>query len=158
MKQAVCLFRSHVQFPGANEVHFPVQVPRCKKWMKEACLDVFDEINCSAALSFCSSQLSGPFSETGTSPHNPCLKTSVDDASCAGLSPYDISRPCDGDIEDTLCFPITKYVPISPIHPYLQSSLNRVPQSNSCIPQPACRPRSTRRRPLPLQPQLYILQ
>lgn len=73
MKQVVRPLRSHVWCPGANPVPLLIQVPRCQKWMKEACLDVFDEISCSAAISTCSSELSGPFSETGTFPRKPRL-------------------------------------------------------------------------------------
>lgn len=29
-----------------------------------------------------------------------------------GLNPYDISQPCDGPIEETLCYPQTKYITI----------------------------------------------
>ncbi|KAK2459316.1 hypothetical protein APHAL10511_008671 [Amanita phalloides] len=66
-------------------------VPRCEKWLKEACVDLFDDINCGAAISSCYSELASPFSQTGT-------------------NPYDISRPCDGDIDDTLCYPVTKAI------------------------------------------------
>jgi hypothetical protein len=87
MKQVVRLFRSHVWSPGINLLPFPVQVPTYS--MKSIAVPH-------------SSELSGPFSQTGTSLHTiPALTTSVDDASCAGLNPYDISRPCDDDIEDT---------------------------------------------------------
>ncbi|KIL59541.1 hypothetical protein M378DRAFT_169205 [Amanita muscaria Koide BX008] len=66
-------------------------VPRCEKWIKKSCIDVFDDIDCGAATSTCSSELSTPFFQTG-------------------LNPYDISKPCEGPIEDTLCYPATKYI------------------------------------------------
>ncbi|KAF8627688.1 hypothetical protein AX15_004297 [Amanita polypyramis BW_CC] len=66
-------------------------IPRCNKWLREACVDVFDNINCGAAISTCSSELSNPFFITG-------------------LNPYDISRQCDGPIEDTLCYPVTSKI------------------------------------------------
>ncbi len=40
--------------------------------------------------------------------------------SYVGLNPYDISRPCEGKIEDTLCYPATKYVYL---HTYTQTIL-----------------------------------
>ncbi|EIW74533.1 serine carboxypeptidase [Coniophora puteana RWD-64-598 SS2] len=66
-------------------------IPRCLRWTKESCLDTFDAISCGAARTFCESYLETPFWETG-------------------LNPYDISKPCEGDIADTLCYPETKYI------------------------------------------------
>jgi cathepsin A (carboxypeptidase C) len=34
----------------------------------------------------------------------------------ADRNPYDISRDCDGDISETLCYPVTKYVFSTTIH------------------------------------------
>ncbi|KAK0438471.1 serine carboxypeptidase [Armillaria borealis] len=50
-----------------------------------------DSINCGAAYSFCSSVFSAPYRLTG-------------------MNPYDMSRKCDGDISETLCYPVTKYI------------------------------------------------
>ncbi|KAF8632418.1 hypothetical protein AX17_004859 [Amanita inopinata Kibby_2008] len=66
-------------------------VPRCQKWLKEACVDVFDDINCMSVISTCSTELGAPFY-------------------ASGLNPYDISRQCEGKIEDTLCYPVTKHI------------------------------------------------
>ncbi|KAK0205914.1 serine carboxypeptidase [Desarmillaria ectypa] len=66
-------------------------LPRCQKWMKESCIDQFDNINCAAAVNFCTNELSGPFSSTNK-------------------NPYDISVDCDGPIEETLCYPVTKNI------------------------------------------------
>ncbi|KAJ6497736.1 serine carboxypeptidase [Mycena sanguinolenta] len=66
-------------------------IPRCQRWLKESCLDVFDHINCRAAMDFCEEQLGTPFSLTG-------------------YNPYDISRKCEGDIAETLCYPITRVI------------------------------------------------
>ncbi|KAL0567898.1 hypothetical protein V5O48_014094 [Marasmius crinis-equi] len=66
-------------------------VERCKKWTKEACLDQYDEINCGAAAGWCGDQIQIPFFATG-------------------LNPYDYSQECDGKLEDTLCYPVTKHI------------------------------------------------
>ncbi|KAJ3517824.1 hypothetical protein NLJ89_g246 [Agrocybe chaxingu] len=46
---------------------------------------------CSAAVTFCGNELEGPFWATN-------------------LNPYDLTRECDGDINDTLCYPIIKQI------------------------------------------------
>ncbi|KAF8060764.1 serine carboxypeptidase [Lyophyllum atratum] len=65
-------------------------VPRCAKWLKESCIDVYDAINCNAAFQFCSSELSDPFENTG-------------------LNVYDISKKCEGEPGD-LCYPVTRNI------------------------------------------------
>ncbi|TCD59953.1 hypothetical protein EIP91_011017, partial [Steccherinum ochraceum] len=69
----------------------PDTLPRCQKWMKESCVDTFDAINCQAATTFCESALYLPYFATG-------------------YNPYDISKLCDGPLEETLCYPITKQI------------------------------------------------
>ncbi|EIW74525.1 serine carboxypeptidase [Coniophora puteana RWD-64-598 SS2] len=64
-------------------------VPRCLKWAQEACIDTFDAINCAAAQSFCNTRLWAP---------------------ATGLNLYDITKPCDGSIEETMCYPITTQI------------------------------------------------
>ncbi|OAX41425.1 serine carboxypeptidase [Rhizopogon vinicolor AM-OR11-026] len=66
-------------------------LPRCQKWLKESCVDQFDAMNCQAAADFCDSEISGAFFSTNK-------------------NPYDISKDCDGPIEETLCYPVTKYI------------------------------------------------
>lgn len=66
-------------------------LPRCEKWLKESCIDQFDSMNCEAASNFCETELASPFESTG-------------------LNYYDISRPCDGTLEETLCYPITQSI------------------------------------------------
>ena len=44
---------------------YPIKLPRCKKWLKEGCVEQFDKINCGAAVSFCSQYLEVPFFDTG---------------------------------------------------------------------------------------------
>lgn len=41
------------------------QVTRCTKWLKEACVDVFDSISCGAAMLVCQEGIDTPFSKTG---------------------------------------------------------------------------------------------
>lgn len=48
-------------------------------------------MGCLAATASCGMELEAPFFTTG-------------------LNPYDISKPCDGPIEETLCYPITQYI------------------------------------------------
>ncbi|KAH9992500.1 serine carboxypeptidase [Russula compacta] len=60
-------------------------LPRCKKWLKDGCVDQYDEMNCRAAATFCSIELEEPYFATG-------------------LNYYDISRPC-GD-PASLCYPV----------------------------------------------------
>ncbi|EKM57984.1 uncharacterized protein PHACADRAFT_206831 [Phanerochaete carnosa HHB-10118-sp] len=67
-------------------------LPRCEKWLKEACYDVTDAISCRTALSFCWSHIGMPFL---TSDHNP----------------YDVTKRCTPDeLNDSLCYPITKKI------------------------------------------------
>jgi len=66
-------------------------IPRCRKWMKESCVDVLDSMNCEAAVTFCQTELMTPFFNSGK-------------------NPYDITRDCEGDIADTLCYPVTKII------------------------------------------------
>ncbi|KIY70685.1 serine carboxypeptidase [Cylindrobasidium torrendii FP15055 ss-10] len=73
-------------------VYMKKTLPRCQKWLKAACEDQFDTINCAAAASFCQSVFSESFFEL------------------TDLNPYDISKPCDGPISETLCYPQTKYI------------------------------------------------
>jgi carboxypeptidase C (cathepsin A) len=48
-------------------------------------------MSCMAAVSSCGAELEQPFW-------------------MSGMNPYDISKVCDGPIEETLCYPITKYI------------------------------------------------
>jgi len=66
-------------------------IPRCEALLQTECIDRFDSMACLAAAEACSIELQAPFWSTG-------------------LNPYDISKPCDGPIEETLCYPITKHI------------------------------------------------
>jgi carboxypeptidase C (cathepsin A) len=48
-------------------------------------------MSCYSATSTCSMELEQPFWATG-------------------LNPYDISKPCDGPIEETLCYPFARHI------------------------------------------------
>ncbi|KAF8868251.1 Alpha/Beta hydrolase protein [Gymnopilus junonius] len=91
-------------------------VPRCKKWLKESCLDRFDSINCYAANTFCSNEIGAPFF-------------------ASGKNPYDISKDCDGEISDTLCYPITKNIAAYLDLPSTRAALG-IPLSNASSPSP----------------------
>lgn len=69
----------------------PLKLARCKNTVKAACIDAFDAIDCKAANDFCSSEIKTPFL-------------------LSGRNPYDVSKDCKGELGDTLCYPITKYV------------------------------------------------
>ncbi|KAI0077822.1 serine carboxypeptidase [Panus rudis PR-1116 ss-1] len=66
-------------------------LPRCIQRFKESCLDKLDHIDCASASQFCENALM-----------NPVLNSD--------WNPYDISKKCDGKLDDTLCYPITKQI------------------------------------------------
>lgn len=74
--------------------------------MKESCIDIFDAVTCNAAGEFCGDQLAQPVIRAGESPSVASLKNNLNGS---GLNPYDISKSCEGQFEDTFCYPITKY-------------------------------------------------
>ena len=77
--------------------------------MRDSCEDQYDAINCGAAVQFCRSVYSQPYRDTGLSWSTYIVgKISFD--ILLGRNPYDISKPCEGKIEETLCYPQTKYL------------------------------------------------
>ncbi|KAG6873260.1 hypothetical protein C0995_001034 [Termitomyces sp. Mi166 len=74
----------------ASCVHLKKLIPRCEKWIKESCTDIFDHINCRAAYDFCDGAFSAPFYATGK-------------------NPYDISKDCEGEPGD-LCYRVTRHI------------------------------------------------
>ena len=68
-------------------------VPRCHKMLKESCTDKFDSMDCQAAYSFCSNEITLPYMSTG-------------------LNYYDISQPCEDPA--TLCYKVTACVCLLP--------------------------------------------
>ncbi|KAJ3561893.1 hypothetical protein NP233_g9919 [Leucocoprinus birnbaumii] len=90
-----CVAQKHIV--GINELKMSLadsddpQMDRCERWMRKACIDHFDKIDCSAAYSFCST--------TYTSSYYP-----------TGKNPYDISKQCEGGLRETLCYPATAHI------------------------------------------------
>lgn len=80
-----------INFIASSCTRMRTAVPRCEKAMRESCTDTFDALGCEAAAMFCTAELELPFFATG-------------------FNPYDISKQCEGELSDTLCYPITKYV------------------------------------------------
>ncbi|KAI0751275.1 peptidase S10 serine carboxypeptidase [Daedaleopsis nitida] len=72
-------------------------LPRCQRAMQESCIDIFDEINCQAAVNFCQDQVSGAFEHSGR-------------------NFYDITKDCLGD----LC-----YLEVGAIKSYLDDPATR---------------------------------
>ncbi|KAL4246570.1 Carboxypeptidase [Abortiporus biennis] len=79
-------------------------LPRCEKMFTASCIDTLDAIDCASALSFCESAIVEPFFETG-------------------YNPYDISKKCEGEYQDTICYPITKTIEAYLSQPKLQQAL-----------------------------------
>ncbi|KAI0773779.1 peptidase S10 serine carboxypeptidase [Fomes fomentarius] len=78
-------------------VKMKAALPRCNKALQESCVDIFDEINCRAAQSFCQDQVSGVFQRSGR-------------------NVYDITKDCLGD----LC-----YLEVGAIKSYLDDPSTR---------------------------------
>ncbi|ESK93491.1 hypothetical protein Moror_1683 [Moniliophthora roreri MCA 2997] len=64
---------------------------RCQKWTQQSCIDQFDAINCAAASNFCRDLLVLPYRDSG-------------------MNPYDISKKCEGNVEEYFCYPFTKHI------------------------------------------------
>ncbi|EEB93527.1 hypothetical protein MPER_07799, partial [Moniliophthora perniciosa FA553] len=64
---------------------------RCRKWTQQSCIDQFDAINCAAASNFCNDLLFLPYINSG-------------------MNPYDISKKCEGVIEEYFCYPFIKHI------------------------------------------------
>ncbi|KAF5376948.1 hypothetical protein D9615_007272 [Tricholomella constricta] len=84
----------------ASCVRMKQVLPRCEKWVKESCTDLYDAMNCYAALQFCGAELAEPFAATGK-------------------NVYDISKDCEGEPGD-LCYPVTAHITA-----YLNSTATR---------------------------------
>ncbi|KAG8884914.1 hypothetical protein FRB99_004497, partial [Tulasnella sp. 403] len=66
-------------------------LPRCLSALKEQCVDRYDSIGCAAAAHFCGSEVTDPFYATGR-------------------NPYDISKMCEGPVEETACYALTSRI------------------------------------------------
>ncbi|KIY47803.1 alpha/beta-hydrolase [Fistulina hepatica ATCC 64428] len=69
----------------ATCVRMRTMIPRCETWMKDACLNKFDSVECAAAVGVCGDVFSR-------------------------MNPYDISRECEGGLSESLCYPVTKVI------------------------------------------------
>lgn len=78
--------------------------------LKESCIDAFDAISCRGADSFCVNEILVPFMSSGMS-ENPSFgaRCGAYLTLATGRNPYDISKKCDGEYSETLCYPATKY-------------------------------------------------
>ena len=82
-----CVYHTH-SVMLSQSIH---QIPRCNEMLKAECIDRFDTMSCTAAAEACDAEIAAPFWSSG-------------------LNPYDISKECDGPIEETLCYPITNHI------------------------------------------------
>ncbi|KAJ7756602.1 Alpha/Beta hydrolase protein [Mycena metata] len=73
----------------AECVRMKSMIPHCEQRLKESCVDLFDAIDCAAAVSFCEDHFRTPFWKSG-------------------LNPYDLSKSCSLEaLEVDFCYPIT---------------------------------------------------
>ncbi|KAJ8502951.1 hypothetical protein ONZ45_g11285 [Pleurotus djamor] len=84
-----CTHASVPPFFSINDcVSLNKKVPRCQKWLKSACQDHFDAIDCNAANQFCRDVVGPPFI-------------------MSGKNPYDVTKDCSiQELEDSLCYPV----------------------------------------------------
>jgi len=75
----------------ATCVRMKQALPRCERAWKESCVDQLDGMSCGAVMLFCDTEISVPFFNTGK-------------------NPYDVSKDCEGNIAETLCYPVTRYI------------------------------------------------
>ncbi|TFK48024.1 serine carboxypeptidase [Heliocybe sulcata] len=66
-------------------------IPRCQKLMRTSCINAFDPIGCDEAIQVCRMELQDPYWTSG-------------------MNVYDISKKCEGSLEETHCYPITKFI------------------------------------------------
>ncbi|KAJ3574626.1 hypothetical protein NP233_g1633 [Leucocoprinus birnbaumii] len=62
-------------------------IPRCKNWLQHSCIDSFDRIDCGFRAGYCAQELWAFVSDR------------------LGWNPYDVRHKCEGDIDETLCYP-----------------------------------------------------
>ncbi|CCM02038.1 uncharacterized protein FIBRA_04114 [Fibroporia radiculosa] len=91
---------SYYEIQCSNPLAAPVQdistcvrmkqaLGRCEDMLKTSCLDKFESIDCNGALLFCLAELDAPYY-------------------ARNYNPYYLGRQCDGGVDDTMCYPITK--------------------------------------------------
>jgi len=59
-------------------VRMKTALPRCQKMLIGSCVDIYDEMDCRAAIQFCESEVEAPYH-------------------AKGQNPFDITKPCLGD-------------------------------------------------------------
>jgi hypothetical protein len=81
--------------PSVRSANEDVQLPRCKKMLKDSCYDTFDMISCNAARDFCMRHLDLPpgAPEFPSSHYFLFLISSV----VAEINGYDLTKPCIGE-------------------------------------------------------------
>ncbi|KAF7307577.1 Carboxypeptidase [Mycena indigotica] len=85
------------------------KLPRCMRWLKESCQDVFDSINCSAAMGFCMDAFIAPYV-------------------ALGRNQYDISQTCADS--NGLCYSITDEIVKYLNRPDIQKALGVDPSQS----------------------------
>ncbi|KLO18953.1 alpha/beta-hydrolase [Schizopora paradoxa] len=73
--------------PISTCVRMRQAIPRCERWAKSACVDVHDQMGCSAAFEFCATELMIPYISSGR-------------------NGYDMTMVCEQD----LCYPEQAYM------------------------------------------------
>ncbi|KAH7098173.1 peptidase S10, serine carboxypeptidase [Auriculariales sp. MPI-PUGE-AT-0066] len=104
--------------PISTCVRIKQTMPRCKAWLKADCVDKYDAISCGAASNFCGAEIMESFFATNK-------------------NPYDISRDCDGNIAETLCYPLMKHISNWLDRPEVRANLGVSPKIgnfSSCSP------------------------
>lgn len=95
---------------SSKRINFNIfwQLKRCESWMKTSCEDQYDLINCAAAYNFCSDTYSTPFLSTGIVASWIPIFGLMWLKMLPGMNPYDMSKVCEGDREETMCYPQNK--------------------------------------------------
>ncbi|KAF7302811.1 Carboxypeptidase [Mycena kentingensis (nom. inval.)] len=89
------------------------RLPRCEKWLKQSCKDVFDDINCAAAMEFCLISLLVPYAELGLNPYD-LTKQCVGDDLCYDIIAQVVKFLNRKDVQETLGVERTNYTSCSP--------------------------------------------
>ncbi|KZT24355.1 serine carboxypeptidase [Neolentinus lepideus HHB14362 ss-1] len=79
-------------------------IPRCQKLMETSCIAGFDPIGCDEAIEVCRMEIQDPYWKSG-------------------MNVYDISKKCEGSLEETHCYPITKLIQQYLSQPHIRQKL-----------------------------------
>lgn len=77
--------------------------------LKKSCIDTFDAISCGAAALFCNEELQAPLMKSGERRCAYSVYNKQSEQQSQGKNPYDISKDCEGKLEETICYSATKY-------------------------------------------------